>query len=63
MISQLIKGVSRIPQKLLKCFNGAAISTLLLLAAAGVFPVIFTLGMTYSDSAIAALSASLGISL
>ena len=39
LISQLIKGISRVPQKLLKCFKGSAILTSFILPAAGVFPV------------------------
>ena len=39
LISQLINGISRVSQKLLKYFNGTAISTSFVLPAAGVFPV------------------------
>ena len=35
LISQLIKGISRVLQKLLKYFNGTVISTIFLLPAAG----------------------------
>ena len=43
LISQLIKNISRVLQKLLKCFNGAAILIPFVLLAEGVFPVIFIL--------------------
>ena len=39
LISQLINGISKVPQKLLKYFNDPAISTCCLLSVAGVFPV------------------------
>ena len=57
-ISQLIKDISRILQKLLKYINGAGISTLFVLSCSGIFPIIFTLD--WNDSVIAALSASPG---
>ena len=41
LTSQLINGISRVLQKLLKCFNGTIISTSFSLPAAGVFLVIF----------------------
>ena len=43
LISQLIKGISRVLQKLLQYSNGTAILTFFLLPAAGNFPVIFIL--------------------
>ena len=42
-VSQLIKGISRVPQKLLKCFDGTVILTCFVLQSAQVFPVIFIL--------------------
>ena len=63
LISKLIKGISRILQKLPKYFNGTAISTPFVLPSAGVFPVIFTLDSNNTESVIAALSASPGISV
>ena len=50
LISQLINGISKILQKLLKYFNGAAISTSFALPSAGVFPVIFILDLNDSES-------------
>ena len=49
LISQLIKGISRVLQKLLKYFNGTDISTSVVLPAAPVFPVIFSLGLSNSE--------------
>ena len=43
LISQLIKGISRMLQNLLKYFNGATILTSFVLSAAGFFSVIFNL--------------------
>ena len=40
LISQLIEGSSRVPQKLLNYCNGTAILTSFILPAAGGFPVI-----------------------
>ena len=45
LISQLIKGISRVLQKLLKYFNGTIISTSFVLPSAGVFPIIFILDL------------------
>ena len=45
LISQLIKGISRVLQKLLKYFNGTIISTSFVLLSAGVFPIIFILDL------------------
>ena len=45
LISQLIKGISRVLQKLLKYFDYTAILTSFVLLAAGVFPVIFSLDL------------------
>ena len=49
LTSQLINGISRVLQKLLKYFNGTIISTSFVLPAAGVFPVIFILDLNDSD--------------
>ena len=54
LISQLANGISRVHQKLLKHFNGTAISTFFLLSLLGVFPVIFILDM--NDSGFVILS-------
>ena len=51
LISQLISGISRVLQKLVKYFNGTAISTFFVLPSAGVFPVIFILDLKNSESA------------
>ena len=48
-ISQLISGISRVLQKLLKYFDGTAISTSLVLPAAGVLPAILTLDLNDSE--------------
>ena len=50
LTSQLIKGTSRVLQKLLKYFSGTIISTFFSLPAAGVFPVIFILDLNHSES-------------
>ena len=47
---QLINGISRVPQNLLKHFNGPIILTSFLLPSAGVFPVISVLGLNDSKS-------------
>ena len=49
LTSQLINGISRVLQKLLKYFNGTIISTSFVLPAAGAFPVIFNLYLNDSD--------------
>ena len=49
--SQLIKGIPRVLQKLLKYFNGITILTSFVLPPAGVFPVIFTLDLNTSEFA------------
>ena len=41
LTSQLINGISRVLQKLLKYFNGTIISTSFVFPSAGVFPVFF----------------------
>ena len=50
MVSQLINGISRALQKLLKYFNVTAISTSLVLPLAGIFPVIFILDLNDLES-------------
>ena len=45
LISQLIKSISRVLQKLLKCFSGTIISTFFLPLTAAVLPVIFCLNL------------------
>ena len=47
--SQLINGISRVLQKLLKYFNGTIILTSFLLSSAGAFPVIFILDLNDSE--------------
>ena len=46
--SQLIKGIPRVLQKLLKYFNGTIISTLSILPLSPVWPVIFVLKLNES---------------
>ena len=43
LTSQLIKGISRVLQKLLNYFNGTIISTYYILPSSGVFAFIFIL--------------------
>ena len=50
LISQVINGISRVLQQLLKYFNGTAISTFFLLPSLGVFPVIFILDLNDLES-------------
>ena len=59
LTSQLINGISRVLQKLLKYFNGTIISTSFVLPAAGVFPVIFILDLNDSDCVMLSLGSSL----
>ena len=59
LTSQLINGISRVLQKLLKYFNGTIISTSFLLPAAGVFPVIFILDLNDAESAKLSFGSSL----
>ena len=59
LTSQLIKGISRVLQKLLKYFNGTTISTSFSLPATGVLRVIFILDLNYSES----VKLSFGLSL
>ena len=48
LTSQLIKGISRVLQKLLKYFNGTIISTLSISPSSSVWPVIFALELNES---------------
>ena len=50
LTSQLINGISRVLQNLLKYFNGTIISTSFVLPSAGVFPVIFILDLNDLES-------------
>ena len=56
---QLIKGISRVLQKLLKYFNETIISTSFSLPAAGVFHVIFILNLTDAEYAILSFGSTL----
>ena len=47
--SQLINGISRVLQKLLRCFRGTIISSSFVLPAAENIPVIFILHLNYSE--------------
>ena len=58
--SQLINGISRVLQKLLKYFDGTIISTSSVLPSTGVFPV--TLILDLNDSEFVKLSFSLPLS-
>ena len=59
IISQLINGISRVLQKLLKYFKGTTISTFFLLPSSGIFPVTLILDLNDSDSVILSFGASL----
>ena len=59
LISQLIKCISRVLQKLLKYINGTAVLTSFVLPAAGVFPVILILNLNDSESTILSFGSSL----
>ena len=59
LTSQLTNGISRVHQKLLKYFNGTIISTFFVFLSAWVFPVIFTLDLNDSESAMLPLGSSL----
>ena len=50
IISQSIKGISRVLQKLLKYFNNNAILTPFVLPSAGVFPVFFFVKISFGSS-------------
>ena len=57
--SQLINGISRVLQKLLKYFNGTIILTFFVLPVAGVFPVTFILDLSDSDYVMLSFGSSL----
>ena len=59
LISQLINGIPRFLQKLLKYFSGRIISTSYVLPLAGVFSVIFISDLNGSESAKLLLGPSL----
>ena len=59
LISQLINGISRVCQKLLKYFNGTTTSTSFVLLSAGVFPVVFILDLNDSESVMLSFASSL----
>ena len=50
LTSQLINGISRVFQKLLKYFDGTIVSTSFVLSSSGVFPLIFFLDLNDSES-------------
>ena len=50
LTSQLINGISRVLQKLLKYLNGTIISTFFASPSLGVFPIIFILDLNDSKS-------------
>ena len=59
LTSQLISGISRVLQQLLKYFNGAIILPYFVLASWEVFPVIFTLDLNHSEFAKLSFGSSL----
>ena len=59
LISQLIKGISRVLQKLLKYFSGTALLTSFVLAASDVLYANFALNLNDSESAIIAFGSSI----
>ena len=59
LTSQLINGISRVLQKLLKYYNGTIIPISFVFPSAGVFPVIFTLDLNDSESAKLSFGSSL----
>ena len=59
LVYQLIKGIWRILQKLLKCLNGTAISTSFVLPTSEVFLVALISDLTESEYALAVLSAAI----
>ena len=50
LISQFISGISRVLQKLPKCFDGTAISAFFVLPSAGIFPINFFVDLNDSES-------------
>ena len=61
LISQLIKSILRVLQKLLNHFNGTASATPFVLPSSGVFPAIFTLDLNDSESVKISLDSSFSI--
>ena len=59
LISQLIKSLSRVLQKLLKYFNGTDISTPFVLPPSGGFPVVLILDLHDSEPAKVSFGSSL----
>ena len=59
LTSQLIHGISRVLQKLLRYFNGTIISTSFSLPVAGAFPVILILDLNDSEYAKLSFGSSL----
>ena len=59
LTSQLISGISRVLQQLLKYFNGTIILPYFVLASWEVFPVIFTLDLNHSEFAKLSFGSSL----
>ena len=51
LIWQIVKEISRVLQKLLKHFNGTAISTRFVLSSSWVLPVIFSLDLNNAECA------------
>ena len=63
LISQLIKGILKVHQELLKYFNAEVILTYFLLSLTGIFPVILALNTNDLESAIVFCSIKLYISI
>ena len=59
LISQLIKGISRVSQILLKYFNGTGILKSFVLQLAEIFPVVFVLDSNDSEFVKVAFGSSL----
>ena len=59
LISRLMKGISKVLQKLLSYFSGTAISTFFVLPATEMLAVIIALNVNDSESAIGSLATSL----
>ena len=55
----MINDISRVLRKILKYFIGTIISAVFVLPAAGVFPVVFTLDLNDSETAMLSLGSSL----
>ena len=59
LISQLIKGISGVLQKLFKSFNGTAISISFEIPLTGVLPIFLVLNLNYSESVLVLFGSSL----